>query len=207
MAGSSVRRGMRRGPTIFRAASAVALAAALAAALAVGCASDRHKTPKPGSIVPTSVDRRPATPSAAAKARPRPTRGAPAADSPTAGTDPCANRLHDLGGLLLLYFVTNRRLPERLDDLAPLSDDPSKFHEHITCPASGRPYEYVPKGLPAAGTDRVLLVYDPTPAHGGGAFRWVLLASAPQGDQPLSTWVTPYTEKKFKQHAPANAPQ
>ena len=122
--------------------------------------------------------------------------GAPT--SPTAAQDDCAARLHDISGLLLLYFVTNRNLPERLEDLAPLSDSPSTFQ--TTCPVSGRPYVYTRQGLPGAGSDRVLLVHDPEPSHGG--LRWVIVASPPQGDQPLSTWVMPYTDQRFRRHAP-----
>lgn len=175
-----------------RAATAIAFALAAAAALAAGCA------PSGRSPQPPRTNQRPAPPRAAADAAgpQQPSARPDGNNSPTAAGDACAARLHDISGLLLLYFVSNQRLPERLEELAPLSDSPSTFQ--AICPASGRPYAYTPQGLPGAGTDRVLLVYDETPAHGG--FRWVIVASPPQGDQPLRTFVMPYTDQKFGRH-------
>jgi hypothetical protein len=139
----------------------------------------------PGVRVPaTTSQQRPASRTNAASALP--------------AEDECAARLHDLSGLLLQYFLLNKHLPERLEDLAPLADPGTDFQ--ITCPASGKPYVYVPAGLPGSGSGRVLLVYDAVPAHSG--IRWVIAASPPQGDQPLSTWVMPFSEQRFRQHMP-----
>jgi hypothetical protein len=122
-------------------------------------------------------------------------RGAPAA---LPAEDECAARLHDIGGLLLEYFLVNKRLPDRLEDLAPLADPGTDFQ--TTCPVSGRPYVYVPAGLSAPGSGRVLMVYDAVPDHAG--IRWGLTASPAQGDQPLSTWVMPLTEERLRRYVP-----
>ena len=124
--------------------------------------------------------------------------GGGGSSGPLTATDPCAVRLHDISGMLLLYYVTNHRLPERLEELAPFADADVEFAP--TCPESGRPYVYVPGGLADSGTGRVLLVYDAVPAHAG--VRWVIVASPPEGDQPLATWVMPYTEERFRRHVP-----
>ena len=45
-------------------------------------------------------------------------------------TDPCAMRLHDICGALLLYYQQNHTLPKRLDDLAnsPLLEGPDALN-------------------------------------------------------------------------------
>ena len=137
-----------------------------------------------GAATPAQPKPRPASREGGAAARP--------------AEDACATRLHDLCAPLLLYFVANKRLPERLEDLAPFAEAGSDLQ--TTCPTSGRPYVYVPGGLPRSGSGRVLLVYDAAPAHAG--VRWVIVASPPQGDQPLSMWVMPFTEARFRLHVP-----
>lgn len=112
--------------------------------------------------------------------------------------DACAMRLHDISGLLLHYFVVNSRLPDRLEDLAPLADAGMKFEP--TCPVSDRPFVYAPGGLPGTGTDRLLLVYEAVSAHDGK--RWAILASPAQGSQPLATWVVLLNEQRFRAHQP-----
>src|SRR5215203_6178012 len=91
-------------------------AGAAAAGFTGGCApkAPRADAPRPVRQVRTSQDTRGADTSA----RQRPASRADAATALPA-EDACAARLHDLSGLLLLYFVTNKHLPERLEDLAP----------------------------------------------------------------------------------------
>ena len=181
----------------FAATVVLAVLSAVGAALAGGCAprgpspQARQGAAPRATVRPLPPQKRPATPAAAAR-------------TPGAADDACAARLHDLSGLRLLYFVTNHRLPEKLEDLAPLADPDMEFG--TTCPASGQPYVYVPAGLPRSGSSRVLLVYDAVPAHGG--IRNVIVASPPQGDQPLATWVMPFTEERFRRHVqPGNSPR
>ena len=124
------------------------------------------------------------------------TRSAP--NKPGDLSDPCATRLHDLSGLLLLYYAVNKKLPERLDELAPLADIGTEFH--ADCPASGRPYAYMPHGVPAAGSDRFLVLYDAVPAH--GRLRWGVFISPPRNNQLPATWVILMSEEVFRQYAP-----
>jgi hypothetical protein len=84
-------------------------------------------------------------------------------------TDPCATRLHDLCGPLLLYYSSNRRLPRSLDELKRL---PGFEDLEFVCPASKQPYVYTPAGALSAGATVILA--DPTPAHGG--IRWGISA-------------------------------
>lgn len=125
----------------------------------------------------------------------------PAPDKPGDLSDPCVARLHDLSGLLLLYYAVNKQLPERLDELAPLADVGTEFH--ADCPASGRPYAYVPHAVPAAGSDRFLVLYDAVPAHRG--LRWGVFIAPPKSDQPPATWVILMSEEVFRQYAPQPA--
>ena len=145
-----------------------------------GCAPNRAD-PAPSSVSPRNTPRRdPAT------RRP----------PQSLATDACATRLQDLGGALLLYYATNRRLPDKLEDLAAAPGAAAGAAD-VTCPASGRSYVYVPGGgLTAKGKGRLLVLYDPTPVHGG--LRWGLFISPPSGAEPLATWVTPMSEELFR---------
>ena len=171
---------------------------AAAAVIAGGCApSKKQAAARPGSAAnPPAMSKAAKAGSKEARTSPRP--GGGGSSGPLTATDPCAIRLHDISGMLLLYYVTNHRLPERLEELAPFADADVGFDP--TCPESGRPYVYVPGGLADSGGGRVLLVYDAVGAHAG--VRWVIVASPPEGDQPLATWVMPYTEERFRRHVP-----
>jgi hypothetical protein len=165
-----------------------------AVALAGGCTSAKAPAAAPRQVRVSSGGSAVGRPSGTAKPRRAPRSDAAAAALPA--EDECAARLHDISGLLLLYFVANKHLPEKLEDLAPLADPGTDFQ--TTCPVSGRPYVYVPGGLPGSGSGRVLIVYDAVPAHNG--IRWGIAASPPQGDQPLATWVMPFSEERFRRH-------
>ena len=67
----------------------------------------------------------------------------------SANTDPCAMRLHDVCGPLLLYYATNRALPAKLEQLSEVSGFESV--KNFTCPASGKPYVYNPAGSEPGG--------------------------------------------------------
>ncbi len=96
---------------------------------------------------------------------------------PSVEMDPCAERLHDVCGQLLLYYSLNRRLPETLEALATL--DPQNPLP-LVCPVSDRPYLYHPDGLRIAGWMGRLVLYDATPSHSG--MRWgVFLDDAGDG--------------------------
>lgn len=99
--------------------------------------------------------------------------------------DPCADRLHDICGHLLLYYSLNKRLPRTLDDCRAHSD--AAAVPPFTCPVSGKPYLYRPEGLALPGRTGRLVLYDATPAH--AEMRWGILISQAHGGGPLTTRV------------------
>ena len=97
--------------------------------------------------------------------------------------NPCADRLHDIAGHLLLYYSLNKRLPRTLDDLRALGG--SVESPSLDCPVSGKPYIYRPEGLKVqAGR---LVLYDAVPIH--SAMRWGIIITEPKGDGPLAARV------------------
>jgi len=126
-------------------------------------------------------------------------RGVPSGERPDDPTDPCAVRMHDLSGLLLLYYAVNKHLPDRVEELAPLADPDVTFDP--TCPLSGRPYVYAPGGLQSSeGGERYLVLYDAAPSHGG--LRWGVFVAPPQAGKPPATWVILMSEQVFRGYVP-----
>ena len=109
--------------------------------------------------------------------------------------DPCAARLHDIAGTMLLYYALHKRLPAELDQLHGLADVELAF----TCPTSGRPYVYVPSGLSYPGKEERLVLHDAAPAHDGA--RWGILAAPPRGKRPAATWAVRLTDNVFRAYA------
>ena len=91
-------------------------------------------------------------------------------------TDPCATRLHDVCGPLLMYFAQHHELPKDLEDLSkvPGFEDVNDF----TCPVSHQPYIYTPTGIPGKVIGTRIIIYDATPAHAG--FRWGISVIEPE---------------------------
>jgi len=102
----------------------------------------------------------------------------------SSGVDPCAERLHDISGHLLIYYSANRRLPASLDELRALvgPDGPP-----LVCPLSGLPYTYDPSGPEVPGQPGRLLLYDSEPTHAGA--RWGIVMAEPAGAAPLTSRV------------------
>ena len=113
-------------------------------------------------------------------------------------TDPCAMRLHDLCGALLMYYFTNGRLPERLEDLAALPGDTEALN--FTCPVSGKPYAYSYEGIRIPEQKTRVIIYDPTPAHLG--MRWAVIIEEPERDKALITDVRALPESFFMLRPP-----
>jgi len=175
---------------------AAALSLALALVAGAGCAPKQATAGhKPAASSKRTTNQAAARSSTAAK---KGGGAAPPVEAKTLVGDTCDIRLHELAGPLLEYYVLNHRLPQRLEELAPFAEAGTDFQ--LTCPVSGQPYVYAPNGLTHQGSARVLLVYDRVPAHKG--VRWGLLVSPAEGDQPLSTWVQPLDEKRFRQYVP-----
>ncbi len=122
----------------------------------------------------------------------KPTRGSSAA--PQTVVDPCSARLHDIGGAILMYYALHRQMPPRLQDVATLGDIDAPLE--FTCPVSGQPYIYNPRGLAIPGTDKRLIVYDALPAHDGQR-RGLLMPPIAPG-QAVSTDVQSFPEQLFR---------
>jgi hypothetical protein len=113
-----------------------------------------------------------------------------------AATDPCASRMHDIGGDLLFYYLINKKLPEQLDQLKDFADvdrDPN-----FTCPVSHKPYVYFPAGFTIPGQTRRLILFDADPVHGGK--RWGIVMAEPEGKHPAATWVIPIDDQLFRSY-------
>lgn len=105
--------------------------------------------------------------------------------------DPCAERLHDLSGKLLMHHAAHGEMPASLADL----DSPGKVaaRELRTCPVTHTEYRYDPTGRELPGHPGRLIVYDATPAHDSG--RWAVLLI--RGRAPLTTRVVWLPEDAF----------
>lgn len=113
-------------------------------------------------------------------------------------SDPCALRLHDISGALLMYYMLHREMPAKLDDLRSVQDIDQNLQ--FTCPASGLPYGYSPQGLSAPGRKKLILVHDSTPSHRG--IRWCILAPSVKPGEAVSLEVLPLTEPVFLSYQP-----
>ena len=137
-------------------------------------------------------------------AKPEPPALVPAgADAAALAADPCALRMQDIAGAMLVYYNAHHgTLPPTLEALAAAS--PGAALE-LTSPGSGKPFAYFPAGLSAPGESRQLLLYDPAPVHAG--WRWGIVASTVDANQPLIMLVVPLEERVLKSYLPAAAPQ
>ncbi len=109
-------------------------------------------------------------------------------------TDPCAMRLHDLSGALLLYHANHGELPETLEELRLMPGALAPL-ESFDCPASHQAYQYDANG--EIKGERVLLLYDPAPAHEGKRLVVEMIDWKP--GKPLVTKVDQLPEKLFSQ--------
>ena len=130
--------------------------------------------------------------SAARCAPAKPTPAAKPKSGLSSATDPCAQRLHDLLGGLLLYYAQHDALPPNLKSLALPSGDVA---EAMHCPVSNQPYIYDPQGLPAPDGSSLLVIYDAVPAHGG--YRWAVEVNEPRPGKPLTGEVIAVPETRF----------
>lgn len=124
--------------------AAYRVVAVLAAVSLIGCGSNKKKPEAAAPVVKRAIG------------------GGP--------LDVCANRLHDISGLLLQYYLINKRMPASLSDLAKLAD--ADQPAVLTCPASGKPYIYDPVGFQVPDKAGVVSIYDPEPSHDG--VRWAI---------------------------------
>jgi hypothetical protein len=90
-------------------------------------------------------------------------------------TDPCVERMHNLCGAMLAFYLINKDLPASLDDLKTVAEFGGPLEP--SCPASGQPFVYEPAGLHSVNGRKYIVLYDATPAHKGTG----LLAAAGEG--------------------------
>jgi hypothetical protein len=114
--------------------------------------------------------------------------------------DPCAARLQNIGGTLLLYYATNQQMPRALEELKPLADFDQPVE--LTCPVSKKPYTYSPNGLAASGKEKRIVVYDAEPSHQGS--RWCLFMIPPRPGKALAIEVLEVPEGIFRTFTPSN---
>ncbi|MDB5302986.1 MAG: hypothetical protein JWM97_535 [Phycisphaerales bacterium] len=116
--------------------------------------------------------------------------------------DPCAARLHDISGAMLLCYAVNHQLPAQLQDLSKYAELDQTLE--FTCPESHQPYVYVREGLPAPSGGRRLVLYDATPVHKGT--RWAILMRPSGPGQSAAAWVVQLSEPMLQTYLPANVP-
>ncbi len=102
---------------------------------------------------------------------------------PSVKIDPCAERLHDVCGQLLLYHSIHKRLPKTLEELKA-SDSATT---PLVCPTSGGFYVYNSKGLQIPGQLGRLVLYDARANHSG--MRWGISVGDADSRKPLQTRV------------------
>jgi hypothetical protein len=114
-------------------------------------------------------------------------------------SDPCSARLHEISGALLEYYALHGRLPVRLEDLNALPDldQPLSF----SCPASGKPFVYVPSGLVRLADPQPIVLFDPAVDRAG--LRWVIRLRRPTPHEAGTTFVEHLPEAVFKTFVPA----
>lgn len=161
-----------------------------AALLLAGCAAA-----PPADSPPAPSPSRPKTTVTTPQQQQDPQQAPPIAAKPIriAG-DSCEIRMHDLCGPLLLYYQLFSEFPESLADLRllPGFDQIAEF----SCPTSGRPYVYKPKGMfNPDGTGGVIL-YDSVPSHAG--LRWAIQVAISEKTGRPTALVVPMTEDVFK---------
>jgi hypothetical protein len=96
----------------------------------------------------------------------------------SATLDPCADRMHDLCGALLRYYMAHRDLPAALEDLAEVDQSIA-----LECPTTRRPYEYVREGLGVRGEAARLIIFEPIPCR--DRLRCGILCQPVQPGKPL----------------------
>lgn len=122
-----------------------------------------------------------------------PVRAATLPDRQESATDDCVDRLHDICGGLLLFYVDNWRLPTNLDEMRTLPD--VKEAPPFECPLSQRPYVYTPTGIRIPEKKLWVIVYCPTPAH--AETRWAISITEPTPDKLPQTKVIRVPESFF----------
>jgi hypothetical protein len=115
-------------------------------------------------------------------------------DKPDANRDPCAQRLHDLSGPMLLYVALHDQLPPSLDALKTLPGAEPDLKTN--CPVSGQAYGYNAQGIEISGIEYRIYAWDASPAH--GTYRWAIQLVPSIAGRPPYANVIPIPETSFK---------
>jgi hypothetical protein len=118
-------------------------------------------------------------------------------------TDPCADRLQTICDTMLTFVAVKKKLPDSLEELRPFADVDAPLE--FTCPASGKPYVYMPDGLGVPGQERRLILYDAIPAHNG--WSWGVVMMPPSNPQPLTVSVVRLSPEVLKAYLSAGPGQ
>ena len=100
-------------------------------------------------------------------------------------SDPCAERLHEVAGQLLMFYVEHRQLPDALAQL-------NLPEAQLSCPVCKRPYVYDPQGVLLSNLSVRAVLWDPQPCHSG--VRWAVVMDEPKPGKPLSLNVIPIAQ-------------
>jgi len=126
----------------------------------------------------------------------------PDVQRPSVKIDPCAELLHDVCGLLLMYHNTHKRLPETLDELKAID---VALTLPLTCPLSGEPYIYNSHGLRIPAYPGRLVLYDAQAIHSG--MRWGILVGNANSTGPLTARVVLLPEQAISAATGQGDPQ
>jgi hypothetical protein len=118
----------------------------------------------------------------------------PVADASVPVSDPCADRLHEVSGALLMYVLGHGQLPPTL---SALEADGEVSSELLNCPLSRRPYAYNLEGLHLPGRKDRLIMYDAAPVHDG--HRWGIVMSDPKDAGPRTAEVIAVPENVLRE--------
>ena len=110
-------------------------------------------------------------------------------------SDPCAMRLHDLSGALLLYHASTGELPPTLEALRRVPNAIGPL-ETFECPVSSASYVYAPQGVSLLGRVPKVVLFDASPVHDGKRWAVEVLDSTP--GSPLVTKVVAIPEETFR---------
>lgn len=165
---------------------------AACATVAVSCQPAPNTFPQQPQQMTVTINAQQADPHSDPAARPEQIEGA-------IRSDPCAARLHAISGAMLEYYALHGRLPIRIEDLNALSDleEPLSF----SCPASGKPFVYVPSGLTSLEDPKPIVLFDPAVDRAG--LRWVIRLRRPTPQEAGATFVEHLPETVFRTFVPA----
>lgn len=113
------------------------------------------------------------------------------ADEMPRSLDPCATRLHDLSGALLLSWFREQVLPD--DILGLISIDTGEPIPAV-CPVTGGGYVYDPTGIHLPEVESRVILYDSRPHNG---YRWAIVVREGAGEGALVLDVIALPERFF----------